>query len=112
MAKKQSNVVGGWAFLVGVVLAVILGLTTESITQALAIVLVLIGIVIGLLNIADEETTPFLMAGAVLIIASSLGSEVVGVVAAFSRVLDALLVLFVPAIIVVSLRHVLKISKN
>ncbi len=112
MAKKESkSVIGSWAFLIGVVLAVVLGALGQMNATVLWI-LALIGIVIGLLNIADEEATPFLMSGAVLIIAASFGAEAIGVIGVFDRILQALLVIFVPATIIVAIRNVFSLARS
>ncbi|MAG38025.1 hypothetical protein CMI45_01410 [Candidatus Pacearchaeota archaeon] len=111
MAKKAGNVIGGWAFLIGVVLALVLGFL-GNVTGTMATILVVVGVIIGLLNIADKESAPFLMSGAVLVIVSSFGQETLSVVTRLSTVVDALLLLFVPATIVVAIRHVLKIAKR
>jgi|SRR3989344_1953991 len=111
MAKKSGNILGGWAFLIGVVLALVLGLF-GAINQTIAYILVLAGLIVGLLNIGDEETAPFLTAGAVLVIVSSLGGGVVGVISQVGDVLDALLLLFVPATIIVAIRHVFSLARR
>ncbi len=111
MARKGGNVIGGWAFLIGVVLAVVLGFLGK-INSTMAIILVVIGIVIGLLNIADKESAPFLMSGAVLVIVSAFGQDALGIVEKVSDIVDALLILFVPATIVVAVRHVLTLARN
>ena len=61
MAKtKGMDIVGKWAFLAGVVLAVVLG-ALGPVNGTWAMVLVAIGLVVGLLNVADKEVMPFLM---------------------------------------------------
>ena len=112
MAKGNTlGKVGSWAFLIGVVLAVVLGALGQMNSTVLWI-LALIGLVIGLLNIADEEATPFLMSGAVLIIAASLGAEAIGAIGVFERILNALLVIFVPATIIVAIRNVFSLARS
>jgi uncharacterized membrane protein len=106
---KNVNVVSGWAFLIGVVLAVLLGLFGR-LNATMIWVLILVGIIVGLLNIADKEASPFLMSSAVLIIASSLGAKAVE--AQLGAVLSALLAIFVPAAIVVAIRNVFSLAKN
>lgn len=106
MAKGKGSIVGAWAFLIGVVLAVILGFLGE-INQTMAVILVIIGLIVGLLNIADEEATPFLMSGTVLIIASAFGGNVLAVtLPKISSVLGALMMIFVPATIIVAIKNV------
>lgn len=106
---KNANVVSGWAFLIGVILAILLGLFSQ-LNTTIVWVLILIGIIVGLLNIADKEATPFLMSSAVLIIASSLGAKAVE--AQLGAVLSALLAIFVPAAVVVAIRNVFSFAKN
>ena len=113
MAKNNGNVVGGWSFLIGVLLAVVLGLGfAGSYNQTLTWVLVVIGIIVGLLNVADQETSPFLMSGAVLVIVSWLGSDILSGVMYIGGILQALLVLFVPATIIVAIKNVFSIAKH
>lgn len=112
MAKsKQKSLIGGWASLVGVVLAIVLGLF-GTLSPAMVYVLVVIGLIVGFLNIAEEETSPFLLAGTVLIIASSLGSDILGVISELGAVLNALLAIFVPATVVVAIRHVFRLARH
>ena len=110
MAKK-GNLIGSWSFLIGVVLAVILG-AVGSISQTIAVALIILGLVIGLLNITDKEVAPFLMAGTVLVIVSALGSSVLGSMPVVSRMLAAILMLFVPATIIVALKSVFSLARN
>ena len=111
MAKSSGSMIGGWAFLIGVILAVILGLT-GNIRDQMTLVLIIIGLIVGLLNVAATEATPFLMSGAVLVIVSSLGQNVVQSVALLNAVLQALLLIFVPATIIVAIRNVFSIAKR
>src|SRR3989338_10245870 len=114
MAKKTTgtDVLGKWAFLIGLVLAVIIGLFS-TVEGTYAIVLVVIGLIVGLLNVADEEVMPFLMSGAVLIIASSLGAGELSAAPSYvNSVLQALLAIFVPATIIVAIKNVFSIARR
>lgn len=108
---KKGNMLGSWAFLIGVILAVVFGFLGD-ISGNIGLILAVIGLIVGLLNIADQETTPFLMAGVVLIIASSLGGDAVSNVPKAGGILDALLLIFVPATIIVALKHVFGIARR
>ncbi|HLC37580.1 MAG TPA: hypothetical protein VJJ53_02265 [Candidatus Nanoarchaeia archaeon] len=110
MAKKGS-IIGSWSFLIGVVLAVVLG-AVGSINQTITVALLILGLVIGLLNVTDKEVMPFLMAGTVLVIVSALGSSVLGAMPVVSRMLAAILTLFVPATIIVALKSVFSLARN
>ena len=113
MAKGNSglNLLSGWAFLAGVALAVVLGFLGGA-SGYWVWVLVLIGIIVGLLNVAGREVTPFLMSGAVLIIASAFGSELMSSVQYLGPIFDALLAVFVPATVVVAIKNAFMLARN
>src|SRR3989344_5074997 len=101
----KGNTFGGWAFIIGVVLAVIFGFVMPS-GAWFPWLMVVIGLIIGLLNVTDAETQPFLMAGTILVIVSALGSEVFSSTQFLGTILNNNLMLFVPATIIVALKSV------
>lgn len=111
MAKNSGSILGAWSFIIGVVLAVILG-ALGGISSTVAIILVVLGLIVGLLNVSDKETHPFLVAGTVLVIVSALGGEVLGIVATVKNILDAILILFVPATVIVALKSVFSMARK
>ena len=117
MAKKGGmESVGKWAFFIGMLLAVILGLFGSALGTGLSetgiLVLAIIGLIVGLFNVADKEVTPFLMSGVVLIIASALGGSIMGDIPYVGSVLDALLAVFVPATVIVAVKNVFSLARN
>ncbi len=109
----MRSTIGSWAFLLGVIIAVIIGfLQTSGFTSGVAWLLVLIGLIVGILNIADKEVQSYLMAGTVLVIVASLGSGVFAQVKPLDSVLNAFLFLFEPSKVVVALRHVFSIARS
>ncbi len=118
MAKKVSgsSIIGSWSFLVGLVLAMILGLGLGGIYQGTLLwVVFLLGVVVGLLNIAAAEVGAFLTGGTVLVLVSFLGVQVgifEGVAPLISNILKGILTLFVPATIIVALRSVFVLAKK
>ncbi|MBI2045139.1 hypothetical protein HYT23_03710 [Candidatus Pacearchaeota archaeon] len=111
MAKKKGNLLGSWAFLIGVILAVVLGIA--GIMNATWIyILVVLGLIVGLLNVADAEARPFLLSGIALLLASALGQEVTSRIRVLNSILDALLAIFVPATIIVAIKNVFSLAKN
>ncbi len=112
MAKKGgANQLGSWAFLIGLIIAIVIGLFGQ-LGSAWLMALVVIGLLVGLLNVADRETTPFLMSGVVLIIASAFGSDALSHVPYTGSIFDALLVLFVPATVIVAIKNVFALARN
>ena len=126
MLKSKENSVGAWAFVVGVVLAVAIGLSTTALpiplltaySAQIYAILVILGITVGFMNVTGRETQTFLMAGTVLVIISSFGMDGVtgsligiGVGDAVTSVFGALIALFAPATIIVALKTVFSIAK-
>ncbi len=113
MKKRKKNVFGAWAFLVGVVLALAVGIFSDLTTNVwLMGLLVIIGLIIGLLNISSKEVSPFLMSGVVLIIASAFSAGALSVIPKAVDILSGILALFVPATIVVAIKNVFMMAKN
>ncbi len=125
--KSRENSIGAWSFLIGVILALIIGFGTvllpiASLSQYSAPIygiLVILGIIIGFWNVpTGKDSQMFMIAGAVLVIVSRFGMDSVtgsligiGIGDLVSSVFGALLVLFVPATIVVALKSVFSIAK-
>ncbi|NCN87105.1 hypothetical protein GW932_04685 [archaeon] len=126
--KSKENSVGAWAFLIGVVLAVIIGVTTPSFlpidfvarySKQIYAILVLLGIVVGsTINVEGKDSQTFLIAGAILVVVSKFGMESVtgsligiGIGDTVVSTFSALLALFVPATIIVSVKTVFSIAK-
>jgi|TARA_B100000315_G_scaffold214707_1_gene213439 uncharacterized membrane protein len=107
----MTNVIGSWAFLIGVILAIVVAAVSD-ITTIMAIILVILGLVVGLLNVTGKEIQPFLMAGTVLVIVSALGQNVLGIIPIIGRMLSAILILFVPATMIVALKSVFSFARK
>ncbi|HJZ19052.1 MAG TPA: hypothetical protein VJ208_03020 [Candidatus Nanoarchaeia archaeon] len=126
MLKSRENAIGAWAFLAGVILAVVIGLSTTLLqipalatySKQIYAALVLLGIVVGFMNVTGRDSQTFLIAGTVLVIVSKFGMESVsgsligiGLGDAVSSVFGALLTLFTPATIIVALKTVFSIAR-
>jgi polyferredoxin len=107
---KGSNMLGAWAFLIGILLAVIFGFF--AVGPWFGWLLFILGVIVGLLNIGDKETQPFLLAGAVLVIVSSLGGSAFETLKYVPTILKNILGLFVPATIIVALKTVFSMAHN
>ena len=102
---------GKWAFLLGVLLAVVFA-SMGTMAPGIVSLLVVIGIIVGLLNVNSDEVRAFLLSGIALIIASAFGQNSIGVFPILERMLDALLIIFVPATIVVAIKNVFTIASH
>ncbi len=110
MAKKTNNKIGAWAFLIGVILAIIFAFLSMQ-TWVIWLFL-LVGIFVGLLNISETETKPFLFAGTILVIISALSGNVFASVKYVPNFLTNLMTIFTPATIIVALKSVFSLAKN
>jgi hypothetical protein len=104
-----ANTLGGWAFLIGVLLALIFAFFPFA---GLAWLLVVLGLVIGFLNISESETQKFLFAGTVLVIIGALTKDVFGSVMYLAEIFNNLVALFAPATIIVALKSVFGLARK
>ncbi len=104
MTKTMVDQIGSWSFLAGVILAIASGFT--EMRTSIAIILAILGLIIGLLNITDKEIKPFLYSGAIIVIVSSLGQDATGLIPWMGQILVAMMLIFVPATIIVALKSV------
>jgi len=121
MVKSKENLVGAYAFLIGVVLAVIIGLFQDQLAVAGTIfylLLVLIGLLVGFLNVGDKDSNTFLLASLALVLVAYAGKDTLQFISNLSPilkylgdVLTALLILFIPATVIVALKTVFAIAK-
>lgn len=120
MVKSRENLIGAYAFLIGVVIAIIFGMFNNILEQATGTfytVLVLMGMVVGFMNMGDKDSPTFLIASLSIVIVGALGLGPLVyiadnfVVESLRNILESLLVLFVPATIIVSLKTVFAIAK-
>ena len=127
--KSVENSFGAWVFLVGVILAVIIGVGSSSLSSststltayspAIYAILVILGLVVGFsIKVTGKDAQTFLITGAILVVVSRFGMESVtgsligiGIGDLVSSTFAALLVLFVPATIIVALNTVFDIAK-
>ena len=116
--------VGKWGFLVGVILAIILGvsgslgsnLAAKSTVAWMTTLLIVLGLIVGFLNISASETNQFLFAALVLVVISGLSGNMLGHITAVGNTLKSifsgLLLFIVPATLVVALKAIIALEKS
>jgi hypothetical protein len=113
MAKKIEgwNLLGAWSFIIGLIIAVIVGIfSTSAIPGSVATtVLLILGLIVGILNVTDKEIIPFLVACITLIIVGSTG---IVPFAWLQRILSNIVVFVIPAALVGSLKAIYVIASN
>lgn len=117
--RSRENLFGAWAFLIGTILAFVVGIFFRSDISPLMLgILALMGIIIGVF-VSERAVQTFLLASVSLVIVSYAGVSGLVLTAAFagidigriiSSILGALLVLFVPATIIVALKTMFSVA--
>lgn len=117
--KSKENLIGAWAFLVGVVLAIVLGLFQANLSSRagwIYVFLAICGVLIGFLSVRDKskEVTVFLISAMSLVIVSYMGQTTLILIGQVGitivTILNALLTMFIPATIIVALKAVFSIA--
>lgn len=110
----EMRKIGEWSFIAGVVIAVLAGLLAGQVEAGLlAVSLVILGLIVGLLNISEKETTSFLIAAVTLVIVGAAGLEKLPAVGVFiGPVLTNIATFVAPAAIIVALKAVWDLAKK
>jgi hypothetical protein len=102
--------VGKWAFIVGIVLAVLAAFVTQVgwIYWALAV----LGLVVGFLNVTAEETRGFLLAAIALILSATAvqGIPLIGEIV--TRIMGNVVAFMSAAVLVVALKSLFETAKD
>ena len=116
MEKK----IGQYSFIGGVILAVVLGLFTANLGPAtvwLTSLLVLLGLIVGFLNVTGKETKEFMLVAIVLVLVSYMAPgalaklEIVQIGIYLQNIFAQMMAFVVPATIVVALKDIWSLGK-
>lgn len=113
MAKDNTAMVGRYAYLIGLILAIVAGLVGAVAGFAYtALILVILGLIVGFLNVAEKDIVPLLLG---LLALALVGNATLNVIPAVNAYLIAVLqniVLFAgAAAFVVAIKAVLMTTK-
>lgn len=119
----MNELIGKWAFVIGLILAVIAGLVSgynttilSSYTTAILLVLFVLGLIIGFLNIHEKNETRFLVSVVALLVLGVASISALSVLQVISEILDAVLGNFIAfvsaAALVVSIKAILETTKK
>ena len=125
--KSRENLIGAYAFLISIILAVVVAAIiifftpTESVTRILTSILASLGLVAGYF-VAEKDVQTFLFASVSLVFVCFAGLQggflsaaVLGVVSMskmLTNIFGALMFIFIPATIVVALKTVFSLAKT
>ena len=106
------NRIGFWAFIVGFIVAIVAGFVAPGNT-AVVIILVVLGLIIGFLNISAKETMLFLLATIALIVVGGVFSplSVLSIGKYLDQILGYVATLMAPAAVVVAIKALWAIGK-
>jgi len=114
--------IGNYSFIIGVILAVVLGLAAPRLGSATAwlwSLLIVLGLVVGFLNVSGKETKEFLLVTVSLVVVAFAGSaqistwsnvELIGPY--LKGIFDSILAFVVPASVIVGLKDVWGMAKG
>ena len=108
---------GEWSFIVGIIITIVVSLfsVSDTIGGWLLLLLVVLGLIVGLLNVTERETTPFLVAAAALLITGTTGSTlaIIPVIGGYlQNIVQNIAVFVTPAAIVVALKAIQSLAKG
>lgn len=116
MAKKTNGLelIGKWAFIIGIALAVIAGLI-QGIYEipSLILILVILGLIVGFLNIAEKDTVKLLVAIIALMGVGGLTLSVIPVINIYlQEILTNILIFASGAGLVIAIKAVVESTKK
>jgi len=110
--KGVLGFVGFWAFIVGFILAILAGIFWPG-NQTIVVVLVILGIIIGFLNVSAKEFMLLLLATIALVVVGNafapLGTLHVGEV--LGNILSRIAILVAPAAIIAAVKALWAVAK-
>ena len=114
--------IGDYSFIIGVIIAVVLGLAAPQLGTATAwlwSLLIVLGLVVGFLNVSGKETKEFLWVTVALVVVAFAGSAQitswsnVQLIGPYLKgIFDSLLAFVVPASVIVALKEVWELAKG
>jgi hypothetical protein len=114
--EKALEIIGPWSFIGGVVIAILAGGLSSIFAQyaaTIVLLLIILGLIVGILNITDKEATEFLIASIALMVLAGTGAGLVvldnlvqGLGTALQKIVLYIAVFVAPAALVVSLKKV------
>ena len=106
--------IGFWAFIIGLILCVIAGfITSWSENTAIIVILIILGFIVGFLNITAKEITLFLVATIALIVTGRVFGTLtfLGIGEYLDRALSLVATLMAPAAVVAAVKALWAVGK-
>ncbi|MCX6760019.1 MAG: hypothetical protein NTW46_01600 [Candidatus Nealsonbacteria bacterium] len=104
------KVIGRWAFILGLIICVLAGLGGR--VPMLLTILFVLGLVVGLLNVTEKESTSFLVAVVALLLIGVAGLQLGQLTSVVASILNNLIVFTSAAGLVVAIKQVVVIAEK
>ena len=107
--------IGHWSFILGVIIAIVAGLPILGVEYAetIVMILVILGVIIGFLNISEKEVYNFLIAAIALLLTGAAGLENLPAVGTYiGPILTNIATFVAPAAVIVALKAVYELGKR
>jgi hypothetical protein len=114
--KKENMVqrIGSWAFIIGLIIAVIAGFW--PIGSVITSILIILGLIVGFLNVSGKETNSFLFATLVLVVMASQGGQLLSgiqfVGPMLQSIFSTMMLFIIPAAVVVALKAIWALAET
>ncbi len=102
--------IGKWAFIVGIVLAVVTAVVTDA--TWMYWLLAVLGLVVGFLNVTAEETRGFLLAAIALVLSATSVQAIPFVGGIVTEIMANVVAFIAPAVLVVALKSLFETAKD
>lgn len=117
-----SKKIGHYAFLIGILLALVLALFSTSLgskATLMMLVLVILGVVVGFLNITSKEMTEFLVAAIALVVIAPVSTTLVvldqyvtGLGTLLQSILSFIAIFVAPAALIVAIKAIVELAEK
>ncbi|MBD3304204.1 hypothetical protein GF343_03595 [Candidatus Woesearchaeota archaeon] len=109
----MDSKLGHWAFIAGILIAVIAGLVPAWNTPTVMWILVILGLVVGLMNITAKETVEFLVATIALVLIGTAGIQTLPALGEIvTAILENIVAFVAPAALIVALKAIYELARK
>lgn len=106
--------IGRWSFILGVIIAIVAGLTGMAYAETTAL-LVVLGVIVGFLNISEKEVYNFLIAAIALLLTGTATFSALawfGIGILLDQIVANIAIFVAPAAVIVALKAVYALGKK
>jgi hypothetical protein len=109
--SRVPGLIGFIAFIVGLIIAIIAGIVAPE-SSVIILILVILGIIIGFLNITSKELVPLLLAVIALVVIGGVFEpiNVLGIGKILDQILRLVAVLMAPAAVIAAIKALISVG--